>query len=187
MTARHQRAAVFAALALSGAVALAGCNSGGSSAKSAKPATTGEARQVSRLTVTSSAFGEGQPVPAEFTCSGSNVSPPLSWTDPPSGTTSFAIVVDDPDAPSGTFLHWLITGIGPERRSIAPGERPAGVVEGSNGAGRPGYTGPCPPAGPAHHYRFSVYALPAPPAGLDPAAVRAAALAEGTLTGTFAR
>jgi Raf kinase inhibitor-like YbhB/YbcL family protein len=99
-----------------------------------------------------------------YTCDGANVSPPLSWTDPPPGTAGFAILVTDPDAPGGTFTHWVACNIPSGTREIPAGARgknalPAGSVEGRNDFGRAGYGGPCPPGGRAHHYHFTVYAL----------------------------
>lgn len=177
-----------AALAVALTMTFAGCGgSGKGGARTSGATSTAPSRRVTRLQVSSPAFGEGAAIPERFTCKGANVSPPLAWSDPPAGTTSLAIVVDDPDAPSGTFLHWVLTGLTPERRSLGEGERPPGITEGDNGAGRPGYTGPCPPPGRPHHYRFSVYALPSPPSRPTPDDIRSAAIAEGTLTATFAR
>jgi Raf kinase inhibitor-like YbhB/YbcL family protein len=143
------------------------------------------------LTVTSPAFDDGAAIPREFTCKGANTSPPLAWSGVPSGARSVALVVDDPDAPSGTFIHWVVYNIDPAQSAIAAGEVPQGASEAMNGGGGVGYTGPCPPSG-THHYRFSVYVLRSPltvPAGGDPGrvlvAIRGKTTARGTLTGTF--
>ena len=96
------------------------------------------------------------------------------------------MVVDDPDAPSGTFTHWILVGLPAGRASLAEGEQPAGATAGTSGSGKAGYVGMCPPAGPAHHYRFTVYAERATP---EPtvAAIQAGALISGRLTGLYAR
>jgi Raf kinase inhibitor-like YbhB/YbcL family protein len=143
------------------------------------------------LTVTSAAFADGAAIPREFTCKGTNTSPPLAWSGVPSGARSVALVVEDPDAPSGRFIHWVVYNIDPAQSAIAAGEVPQGASEAMNGGGEVGYTGPCPPSG-THHYRFTVYVLRSPltvPAGGDPArvlvAIRGKTTARGTLTGTF--
>src|SRR5262245_44216374 len=111
------------------------------------------------FTVTSSAFAEGQPVPKQFTCDGNDTAPPITVKDPPKGTKSFAVIVDDPDAPKGTFTHWLAYDIPVEGTALR-------ATEGkmlTNDFGRKGYGGPCPPAGHGtHRYYFTVYAVDAP-------------------------
>jgi Raf kinase inhibitor-like YbhB/YbcL family protein len=141
------------------------------------------------LTVTSSAFADGAPIPVEFTCRGVGSSPPLSWTGLPSDTQSVAVVVLDPDAPSGTFVHWVLFAMSPAQHDLATGTPPPGTMQARNSAGERGWTPPCPPSG-THHYRFTVYALNGPADvqdGADPdtaiRAVQDAAIAEGTLTG----
>jgi Raf kinase inhibitor-like YbhB/YbcL family protein len=145
----------------------------------------------SALTVTSSAFADGAPIPREFTCKGANTSPPLAWSGVPAGARSVALVVDDPDAPSATFTHWVVYNIDPAQSAIAAGEVPPGASQAMNSGGDVGYTGPCPPSG-THHYRFTVYVLRSPltlPAGGDPdrvlVAIRGKTTARGTLIGTF--
>jgi Raf kinase inhibitor-like YbhB/YbcL family protein len=146
------------------------------------------------LTVESSAFAEGEPIPAEHTCEGANTSPPLSWSGLPEGTQSVAIWLDDPDAPGGAFTHWLAWDLDPGAGGVDAGQ--AAPVEGANDAGENGYFGPCPPGGDGpHRYVFHVYALDLAelglPAGSDAAALRAALeghiLAEGEYSGTFER
>jgi Raf kinase inhibitor-like YbhB/YbcL family protein len=115
------------------------------------------------FTMTSSAFKPGEAIPAVYTCTGPNISPALAWIDPPAGTQSFALILDDPDAPNGTFVHWVIYNIPAESASLAENTRvesaPAdGIVHGKNSAGQLGYMGPCPPSG-THHYSFRLYAL----------------------------
>jgi Raf kinase inhibitor-like YbhB/YbcL family protein len=106
--------------------------------------------------LSSPAFRAGGSIPAVYTCDGQNVHPALSWTAPPRGTRSFALLVDDPDAPSGTFTHWLAWGIPAGARGLARGVR--APMEGRNDAGGTGWTGPCPPSG-THRYAFHLYAL----------------------------
>jgi Raf kinase inhibitor-like YbhB/YbcL family protein len=107
--------------------------------------------------LSSPAFVAGGQIPVRYTCDGANVSPPLRWTAPPRGTRSLGLTVVDPDAPGGHFVHWVASAIPATSRGLAVGARPP--AEGSNGAGGVGWTGPCPPAGPAHHYVFTLTAL----------------------------
>jgi Raf kinase inhibitor-like YbhB/YbcL family protein len=109
-----------------------------------------------QFNLSSSAFQNGGAIPADFTCDGGSKSPPLSWSEPPPGTKSFALVVDDPDAPSGTFQHWGVWDIPASTRMIASGR--AQGTQSTNDFGKPGYGGPCPPNG-SHHYRFKLFAL----------------------------
>jgi Raf kinase inhibitor-like YbhB/YbcL family protein len=120
------------------------------------------------LEVTSAAFGEGATIPTKHTCDGENVSPPLSFAGAPDGTRSLALVVDDPDAPVGTFTHWLAWGIDPGAGDLAEGE--VAPREGRNGFGTTGYVGPCPPRG-RHRYFFRLHALDTE-LDLEPAANR---------------
>jgi Raf kinase inhibitor-like YbhB/YbcL family protein len=145
------------------------------------------------ITVTSTAMAEGGSVPARFTCKGADVAPPLAWSGVPPDAAELALVVDDPDAPGGTYVHWVVFHLDPGLDGLAEGALPAGARQARNSAGKAAYTGPCPPSGPAHHYRFSLYALGQRldlPDGTDlddaiPAIDRAAA-ARGRLTATFA-
>lgn len=148
--------------------------------------------------LTSSAFSQGESIPQEYSCDGENVSPALSWTDPPQGTMSLVLIMDDPDAPSGDFVHWVLYGLPAETGSLPRGvpaqpDGPAGSLQGKNGRGQTGYTGPCPPGG-THRYFFHLYAVDGPvdlPAGEGKQAVLRAidgrTLAEAELMGTFAR
>ncbi len=111
------------------------------------------------ITVSSQAFRDGEQIPRAYTCDGAGISPPLSWSGLPPDTGSIAIVVDDPDAPGGTFVHWVVADISPGVSRIRPGEVPEGGVEVTNSSAAKSYFGPCPPSG-THHYGFSVYALP---------------------------
>lgn len=109
--------------------------------------------------LTSAAFAAGERIPAKYSCDGEDISPPLQWSDPPEGTQSFALIADDPDAPVGTWVHWVLFNLPAETRQLP--ERagaPGGSRDGKNSWGRPGYGGPCPPGG-THRYFFKLYAL----------------------------
>ena len=115
------------------------------------------------LKVESAAFANGGLIPAKYTCDGDDMSPPLRWSKPPDGTKSLAIISDDPDAPRGTWVHWVVYNIPPQvrelREHVPSSERLSdGTVQGRSDFGRIGYGGPCPPSG-THRYYFKVYAL----------------------------
>ena len=97
-------------------------------------------------------------IPSYFTCDDKDVSPQLSWEDVPQGTRSFALIVDDPDAPMGTWVHWLLCNISPETREIPQGMVPQGALQVKNDFGKVNYGGPCPPSG-VHRYFFKLFAL----------------------------
>ena len=141
------------------------------------------------LTVTSSAFGEGEAIPAKHGCDAADVSPALAWSGAPDERTAFAIIVDDPDARG--FVHWLAADIPAGTTSLEEGSTVG--VQGTNDFGRPGYGGPCPPSG-SHRYVFTVHALSETlnlSAGFSADELRAAMegriLASGQLSGTFER
>jgi Raf kinase inhibitor-like YbhB/YbcL family protein len=113
------------------------------------------ANMAKGLVLTSSDFQPGRPVPAANTCDGSNQAPALSWTDIPTGTKSLALVLSDPDAPFGVWIHWVAFNI-PENGAADLSDR---SVIGNNSWGKNGYSGPCPPVGQMHHYLFVLYAL----------------------------
>jgi hypothetical protein len=114
---------------------------------------------VMSFTLTISAFADGGSFPAKFTCEGANVSPELHWRDAPTNTKSIVLIVDDPDAPVGTFTHWVLFDIPADTKQMAEGEKTLGVA-GKNDFGRAGYGGPCPPRGHGpHRYFFTLYAL----------------------------
>jgi Raf kinase inhibitor-like YbhB/YbcL family protein len=159
----------------------------------------GEKRAARALGVSSQAFTPGGEIPRAYTCDGANTSPSLSWDGVPPGTESIAILVTDPDAPGGTFVHWVAYNIPPGTREIpegAPGRTvlPPGSLQGMNDMGRTGYAGPCPPRGRPHHYQFTVYALDttiSPSRGQDGRAIQEAftghILARGELVGIYSR
>jgi len=152
------------------------------------------------INLTSSAFVQGEPIPPKHACTGDaasslkDVSPDLSWGEPPAGTQSFALIMDDPDAPGGTWVHWILFNIPPTLRGL-PESVPSnpGFPGGSNSWGRLGYGGPCPPGG-THRYFFKLYALDEMlgiSEGADKGELEKAMvghiLAEGELVGTFTR
>lgn len=111
-----------------------------------------------RMTITSSAFGNNDSIPKEYTCDGDGSSPPLAFTGIPAQTKSLALAVEDPDAPAATWIHWLVWNMSPQTRSIDTKSVPPEATEGTTSFGKPGYGGPCPPSG-THHYIFTLYAL----------------------------
>lgn len=110
------------------------------------------------MKLTSASFAQGKSIPVKYTCSGLGMNPPLMIADQPPGTKSLALIMDDPDAPSGTFVHWLLWNIHAGTKEIKEGSRNIGP-EGVTDARRIGYTPPCPPPGPPHTYRFKIFAL----------------------------
>jgi Raf kinase inhibitor-like YbhB/YbcL family protein len=150
--------------------------------------TTTTPEPPSTIVVTSSAFENGQAVPRRFTCDGENVSPPLAWRGVPTGTASVAVLVDDPDAQQGTFVHWVVVNVPPTTTSLPAAA--TGLDERTNSAGKAGWSGPCPPPGKPHHYRFNVYALrdriPQPTSDILPR-IENNPLAHGVLVGTYQR
>src|SRR5262245_23802739 len=146
------------------------------------------------MKLTSTAFENGKPIPRKFTGDGDDVSPPLKWADPPGGTKSFALICDDPDAPRGTWVHWVLFNLPPEFRELPEGASPAGAIDGVNDFGNLGYGGPAPPKGKPHRYFFRLFALDTTiefRAGATKEQVLAACkghiLAEGELMGTYQR
>jgi Raf kinase inhibitor-like YbhB/YbcL family protein len=114
------------------------------------------------MEIISPVFRSGSPIPIQYTCQGQNVNPPLVIFNPPAGAQSLALIMHDPDAPGGDYLHWLVWDIPPHTESIPVNSVPIGALQGLNGGGKPGYMGPCPPAGTgAHRYVFDLYALDA--------------------------
>ncbi len=145
------------------------------------------------FSVTSPAFADNTEIPADYSCTGRNVPPPLRWENPPPGTESLALVVDDPDAVGGLYIHWVVTGIPPAVTEIVEGALPEGARTSLNSGGNAAYLGPCPPAGTGvHHYRFQLSALNRPmllpsttPAREAAQTISAAAIATVTMVGLF--
>jgi Raf kinase inhibitor-like YbhB/YbcL family protein len=109
------------------------------------------------LVLISSAFVAGAPIPAAYTCDGKNEPPPLTWSGAPPTTRAFALIVDDPDAPAGTWVHWVLYNLPADATGLPLGQ--ASGVQGKNDFGKTGYGGPCPPPGKPHRYFFKLYAL----------------------------
>lgn len=167
---------------------LARCKSGGGEALSPHGVV------IESLTVTSPTFAPGTAIPVDSTCDGADRSPPLTLSAPPAAARSLAIVVDDPDAPGGTFTHWIVYNLRPDTSTIAEASDLGafGGVSGTNDFKRLGYSGPCPPRFEEHHYRFRVFALDAlvrPEAPATREAIDAAMIGhvvgQGTLVGVY--
>lgn len=152
------------------------------------------------LELTSEAFTNGQSIPAKYSCTGRNISPALAWGEPPAGTQSFALIMDDPDAPTGTWVHWVLFNVPPDTRGLQE-DLPItgknadlnGIYVGKNSSGNIGYDGPCPPSG-THRYFFKLYALDTTisllPGATKQQVVREMQghiLAQGELVGTFTK
>lgn len=162
----------------------------------AHPITEPSTSKKATLRVQSSAFVEGGSIPERYTSLGDNLSPPLSWSAPPADTSSFVLICEDPDAPGGTFDHWVAWGIPATARSLAEGASNVGDTfeQGLNDAGTTGYFGPKPPPGSPHRYVFRLFALDSP-MELPPGATRTNlermmkghVLAEGRIVGRFGR
>lgn len=151
------------------------------------------------IQITSTAFADGQPIPAKYTADGADISPPLVWTNTPAGTKSFALVTDDPNAPAGIWVHWVIYNLPPTAMTLAEDtpklpQLPDGASQGMNSFKKASYNGPAPPPGKVHHYFFKIYALDAA-LDLKPGATKADllnamdghVLAQGQLMGTYQR
>jgi Raf kinase inhibitor-like YbhB/YbcL family protein len=172
-------------------VLLAGCGGGDDEAVVTGPPPSAP----DEIRLTSPAFEQDGTIPERFTCDGEDTSPPLEWSGVSKEAAEFALLVEDPDAPGATFVHWLLLGIDRATRGLAEGETPPGAEEAKTSFGDEGYGGPCPPEGDdPHRYVFTLYALQGPldvDADASPAEVRAAigeaALARGQLTGRYGR
>jgi len=150
------------------------------------------------FTITTAAFAPGTAVPSVHTCDGADTSPPLAWSGAPAGTKAFALVVHDPDAPAGDWLHWVAWNIPAAVHALPEGIPkkellPDGMRQGKNDFGKTGYGGPCPPSG-THHYVFALYAIDAmlslpasAPRDQIEKEIRAHLLAEAEVTGTYQR
>jgi Raf kinase inhibitor-like YbhB/YbcL family protein len=173
------------------AVAVAGCGGGGGGG-----AVQGTAPNAPvKITLSSPAFQQGGTIPKRFTCDGAGTSPPLGWSGVPAGTKELVLLMEDPDAPNGTFVHWIVAHIPPSARGAAAGQVPAGAVQLQQSFGESAYGGPCPPEDdPPHHYVFSLYSLDgklAVSSADSPEEVRSklkrAARARGQLRATYGR
>ena len=151
------------------------------------------------MELTSSVFQNGGDIPRKYTCDGTDLSPSLRWENPPAGTKTFALIADDPDAPVGTWVHWVIYDMPAATAELPEGTPatetlPTGAKQGMNDFRKVGYGGPCPPPGPAHRYFFKLYALDRE-TSLKPRAtkqqlleaIKGHILAEAQLTGRYKR
>ena len=151
------------------------------------------------LELTSTAFQHGETIHEQYTADGRNASPPLNWSEPPAGTRSLALVCEDPDAPRGTFTHWVVFNLPADSRELSESvsnesSLPTGTAQGTNDFGKVGYGGPSPPAGKPHRYVFKLFELDRP-LDLQPgatkdqllAAARGHVLGEAELMGTYGR
>ncbi|WP_029137024.1 YbhB/YbcL family Raf kinase inhibitor-like protein [Nakamurella lactea] len=143
-------------LAVLALLAAAGC--GGATDTAGGAPSAGPQAGTGVIAVSSTAFADGAEIPAANTCRGAGQPPPLRWSGVPPAATSLALVVDDPDAPGGTFVHWALLGIPAAVDQLNGATPPVGATALTNSAGHAGWTPPCPPSG-THHYRFTVYAL----------------------------
>ena len=151
-----------------------------------------------KMEIRSAAFAPGAPIPTKYTCSGENISPALSFSGLPQAARSLALIVDDPDAPSGTFVHWVVYNLPLQTTHLDEAVKKGTAItgggsQGRNDFGRDGYGGPCPPPGAPHHYRFRLFALnsqlapqPATGQGVEQA-IEGHVLASAEVVGTFGR
>ncbi len=151
------------------------------------------------MRLTSPEFKQNEIIPSRFTCEAEDISPPLQWTNPPPGTKSFALISDDPDAPGGTWVHWVVWNIPADARELPKAvakdpELSNGIRQGITDFDRPGYGGPCPPPGNPHRYFFKLYALdtvlPLPPGARKEnleEAMKGHILAQAELIGLYKR
>ncbi len=147
---------ITAVTLLTASLLLAGCSS-------QTPPTIEKPTQLT-LILTSDAFPANRTIPILYTCDGEGVSSPLSWSNVPEGTGSFALILEDPDAPAGTFSHWVLYNIPGEQRELPAGislarELEGGAIQGLNSFRKTGYSGPCPPSGSTHRYVLTLWAL----------------------------
>lgn len=198
---RRRRGAVALVVA-SLAVVLAACGTSGRTMKAPPPGATapprsttttfgGAALSATGLTLASSAWNAGGPIPSTFTCDGQGASPPMQVAGVPTGTAELMLIVTDPAAKG--YVHWAVAGIDPVTAFWAQGTVPNGAVQGRNGAGNVGWAAICPPKGQTHTYDFTLYALGQRSGladGFDPSSVTAlvaGATAQSVLTGTYTR
>jgi len=152
-----------------------------------------EMRRMETLTITSPAFVQGEAIPARHTCDGNDTSPALVIARVPPAARTLALIMDDPDAPAGTWVHWVVWNIPAHTREIPESSLPPQAVQGKNSWPRTGYGGPCPPSG-THRYFFKVYALdttlnlgPSTTKAVLERAMEGHVLARGELMGTYRR
>jgi Raf kinase inhibitor-like YbhB/YbcL family protein len=177
------------------ALVLASCGGEDSAPKVFDPASS----VITVIEFSSPAFGDGEPIPMQYTCDGDDMSPPLRWSDVPAGTRSISIILDDPDAPGSIFRHWSLYDLPSATRSLKEAQPTSGKLQNSTRQGKndfdaTGYRGPCPPRGEEHEYLFFIYALSEPlklgenatPSEVSNA-IRGRVLGTGSFTGMYAR
>jgi Raf kinase inhibitor-like YbhB/YbcL family protein len=141
------------------AMVVAGCGGGGAGG-GGDPVQGTAPNAPERITLSSPAFREGGTIPTRFTCDGAGASPPLRWSGVPADAKELLLLMEDPDAPNGTFVHWIVAHIPPSSRGMPAGRVPAGAVQLQQSFGKSAYGGPCPPEDdPPHHYVLSLYSL----------------------------
>jgi len=191
------RQIIFTSLTLI-SMTLASCTASATTTSQPSTATAPESESTATeatmsLTLTSDAFATGQSIPAKYSCIGKNISPALAWNEPPAGTSSFALIVDDPDAPGGTWVHWVLYNIPANTHNLPESTATSGISVGKSSSGNMHYDGPCPPGG-THRYFFNLYALDST-ISLSPGATKEQVLkamkdhilAQAELMGTFSK
>jgi Raf kinase inhibitor-like YbhB/YbcL family protein len=172
---------------------VAGCSDGSSPGAASKATSASTTAVKASMRLTSPEFTDGGTIPTVFTCAGAGSSPALDWSAPPAGTKELALLVFDPDAGNEGFVHYLVWGVAPTARGTQRDRYPGGLP-GMNSRGNEGWVPPCPPAGEAHHYQFTVFALDRHPE-IAPTAnvhqflegIRRSVIGEGRLTGRYGR
>ena len=161
MKTQLQRLFILGFILMTGCKANSNPGPGADSSNAAKPVTE---KPVGSMVVAAVDFVSGAAIPQKYSCEGENISPQLTWDILPTGAKSLALVCEDPDAPRGKFIHWVIYNIPPTEKGLGMNVTnatsfPNGTMQGLNGAGKVGYTGPCPPPGKPHRYFFHLFAL----------------------------
>jgi len=187
---------IFILACLSAAALLAVINA---CSKSGRPPSPDNRSTAMTIKITSPSFAEGQSIPSKYTCDGENISPPLSWDQAPESTKSVTLICDDPDAPAGTWVHWVLYDLPAVTKGLPEAVEPKpelanGARQGQNDFKQIGYGGPCPPKGGPHRYYFRLYALDGT-LGLKPGATRSEVegamkghiLGQGQVMGTYKR
>jgi Raf kinase inhibitor-like YbhB/YbcL family protein len=187
----------IATLALS--LTVPGCRSDGSARKeNIRKEGVNMPAAIETLDIRSDVFKSGETIPTRYTCDGEDISPQISWSKTPEGTKELVLICDDPDAPMGTWVHWVAYGIPPETTSLSDNvpkkDTTMGFKQGKSSFGRIGYGGPCPPRGSIHRYFFKVYAIdlltnlkPGATKEVVMKAIQGHILAQGELIGRYGR
>lgn len=181
-------------VAVHGSILRVGRSGGMSETSVASGAASGTALRMTGIALMSTAFDDHGGIPRRHSMEGDNLSPPLTWSGVPDDAVELVLLCEDPDAPGGTFLHWLVTGIDPASSSMSEGAKPQGAQQWPNDFGKSGWGGPMPPPGRPHRYVFRLSAVSEPlPLHSRPNsasvhhALKGREVASGTLTGTYQR